>query len=70
MLLAVLITAVLITAVLITAVLMSVVAVVSALSFSSLSDVTILGKNIFDFLDFVGPNFFMLLGRKCIKSYD
>ena len=56
-------------ALLITAVLMSVVAVVSALSFSSLSDVTILGKNIFDFLDFVGPNFFMLLGGLATAVY-
>lgn len=56
-------------AIIITAVLMTIVAVLSALSFSTLSDVTILGKNIFDFLDFVGPNFFMLLGGLVTAVY-
>ena len=56
-------------ALLITAVLMGVVAIVSALSFSTLSDIAIFGKNIFDFLDFVGPNFFMLLGGLVTAVY-
>ncbi|MBQ3910229.1 MAG: sodium-dependent transporter [Muribaculaceae bacterium] len=56
-------------AIAITAVLMTVVAVLSALSFSTLSDVTIAGRNIFDFLDFVGPNFFMLLGGLVTAVY-
>ena len=56
-------------AIIITAVLMTAVAVLSALSFSTLSDVTIVGKNIFDFLDFVGPNFFMLLGGLVTALY-
>jgi len=56
-------------AIAITAVLMTAIAVVSALSFSTLSDVKIIGKNIFDFLDFVGPNFFMLLGGLVTALY-
>ena len=56
-------------AIAITAVLMTVVAVLSALSFSTLSDVTFAGRNIFDFLDFVGPNFFMLLGGLVTAVY-
>ena len=56
-------------ALIITAVLMTAVAVVSALSFSTLSDFTIFGKNIFDFLDYVGPNFFMLLGGLVTAIY-
>ena len=56
-------------AIILTAVLMTVVAVLSALSFSTLGDVTIAGKNIFDFLDFVGPNFFMLLGGLVTAVY-
>lgn len=56
-------------AILLTAVQMAIVAVLSALSFSTLSDVTIIGKNIFDFLDFVGPNFFMLLGGLVTAVY-
>ena len=56
-------------AIIITAVLMTIVAVLSALSFSTLSDVKLLGRNIFDFLDFVGPNFFMLLGGLVTAIY-
>ena len=56
-------------AIVLTAVQMGVIAVLSALSFSTLSNVTILGKNIFDFLDFVGPNFFMLLGGLVTAVY-
>lgn len=56
-------------AIVLTAVQMGIIAVLSALSFSTLSDVTILGKNIFDFLDFVGPNFFMLLGGLVTAVY-
>lgn len=56
-------------AIIITAVLMSVIAVLSALSFSTLSEVKLLGRNIFDFLDFVGPNFFMLLGGLVTAIY-
>ncbi|MBR5118833.1 MAG: sodium-dependent transporter [Muribaculaceae bacterium] len=53
----------------ITAVLMGAVAILSALSFSTLSDVKIFDKNIFDFLDYVGPNFFMLLGGLVTAIY-
>lgn len=56
-------------AIVITATLMTIVAVVSALSFSTLCDFKILGKNIFDFLDYVGPNFFMLLGGLITAIY-
>ncbi len=56
-------------AIAITAVLMTVIAVLSALSFSTLSDVKLLGRNLFDFLDFVGPNFFMLLGGLVTAIY-
>ncbi len=56
-------------AIIITAVLMTIVAVLSALSFSTLSDVKLLDRNIFDFLDFVGPNFFMLLGGLVTAIY-
>lgn len=56
-------------AIIITAVLMTVIAVLSALSFSTLSEVKLLGRNIFDFLDFVGPNFFMLLGGLVTAIY-
>ena len=45
------------------------IAVVSALSFSVLSDVKLLDRNIFDFLDYVGPNFFMLLGGLVTAIY-
>ena len=48
---------------------MTVVAVISALSFSTLRNFTIFGKNIFDFLDFVGPNIFMLLGGLVTAIY-
>ena len=48
---------------------MTIIAVLSALSFSTLSNVTIFGKNIFDFLDYVGPNFFMLLGGLVTAIY-
>jgi len=53
----------------ITAVLMTIIAVLSALSFSTLSDVKLFGKNIFDFLDYVGPNIFMLLGGLVTAIY-
>ncbi len=53
----------------ITSVLMVAVAVLSALSFSTLGDVKLLGRNIFDFLDFVGPNIFMLLGGLVTAIY-
>ena len=53
----------------ITAVLMGTVAILSALSFSTLSDVKLFDKNIFDFLDYVGPNFFMLLGGLVTAIY-
>lgn len=53
----------------ITAVQMNIIAVLSALSFSTLSDFTIFGKNIFDFLDYVGPNIFMLLGGLVTAVY-
>ncbi|MBR5086134.1 MAG: sodium-dependent transporter [Muribaculaceae bacterium] len=56
-------------ALIITAVLMTAIAVVSALSFSVLSDVKLLDRNIFDFLDYVGPNFFMLLGGLVTAIY-
>lgn len=56
-------------ALIITAVQMNIVAVLSALSFSTLSDFTIFGKNLFDFLDYVGPNFFMLLGGLVTAVY-
>ena len=56
-------------AIAITATLMTIIAVLSALSFSTLSNVTIFGKNIFDFLDYVGPNFFMLLGGLVTAIY-
>ena len=56
-------------AIVLTAVQMGIIAVLSALSFSTLSDVIIFGKNIFDFLDFVGPNFFMLLGGLVTAVY-
>lgn len=56
-------------AIAITAVLMTVIAVLSALSFSTLSDVKLFDKNIFDFLDYVGPNFFMLLGGLVTAIY-
>lgn len=56
-------------AIAITAVLMTVIAVLSALSFSTLSEVKLLGRNLFDFLDFVGPNFFMLLGGLVTAIY-
>ena len=56
-------------AIILTALQMGLVAVLSALSFSSLSNVTSIGKNIFDFLDFVGPNFFMLLGGLVTAIY-
>ena len=56
-------------AILITATLMTIVAVLSALSFSTLSNITIFGKNIFDFLDYVGPNIFMLLGGLVTAIY-
>ena len=56
-------------AIILTAVQMGIIAVLSALSFSTLSDVTIFGKNIFNFLDFVGPNFFMLLGGLVTAIY-
>ncbi|MBR5029965.1 MAG: sodium-dependent transporter [Muribaculaceae bacterium] len=56
-------------AIAITATLMTIVAVLSALSFSTLSNVTIFGKNIFDFLDYVGPNIFMLLGGLVTAIY-
>jgi len=56
-------------AIAITAVLMTIIAVLSALSFSTLSDVKLLGRNLFDFLDFVGPNFFMLLGGLVTAIY-
>lgn len=56
-------------ALIITAVLMTTVAVLSALSFSTLSDVKLFGKNIFDFLDYVGPNIFMLLGGLVTAIY-
>ena len=39
-----------------------VIAVVSALSFNVLSGVSIIDKNIFDFLNDLSSNFFMLLG--------
>lgn len=56
-------------AIIITAILMTIVAVLSALSFSSLSEIKIWGRNIFDFLDYVGPNFFMLLGGLVTAIY-
>lgn len=56
-------------AIAITATLMTMIAVVSALSFSSLRGFTIFGRNIFDFLDYVGPNFFMLLGGLVTAVY-
>lgn len=56
-------------AIVITAVFMTIVAVFSALSFSTLSDFKIGGRNIFDLLDFVGPNFFMLLGGLVTAIY-
>lgn len=56
-------------AIAISAVLMTIIAVLSALSFSTLSDVKLLGRNLFDFLDFVGPNFFMLLGGLVTAIY-
>ena len=56
-------------AIAITAVLMTIIAVLSALSFSTLSEVKLLGRNLFDFLDFVGPNFFMLLGGLVTAIY-
>ena len=56
-------------AIVLTAAQMGIIAVLSALSFSTLSGVTILGRNIFDFLDFVGPNFFMLLGGLVTAVY-
>lgn len=56
-------------ALVITVVQMSIIAVLSALSFSTLSDFTIFGKNIFDFLDYVGPNIFMLLGGLVTAVY-
>jgi len=56
-------------AIAITASLMTIIAVLSALSFSTLSDVKLLGRNIFDFLDFIGPNFFMLLGGLVTAIY-
>lgn len=56
-------------AIAITAVLMTIIAVLSALSFSTLSDVKLLGRNLFDSLDFVGPNFFMLLGGLVTAIY-
>lgn len=48
---------------------MTVIAVLSALSFSTLGDVKLFGKNIFDFLDYVGPNIFMLLGGLVTAIY-
>jgi NSS family neurotransmitter:Na+ symporter len=56
-------------AIAVTATLMTIVAVLSALSFSTLSDIQLLGRNIFDFLDFVGPNIFMLLGGLVTAVY-
>ena len=56
-------------AIVVTATLMTIVAVLSALSFSTLSDIQLLGRNIFDFLDFVGPNIFMLLGGLVTAVY-
>ncbi len=56
-------------ALLITVVLMNIVAILSALSFSTLSEVKLFGKNIFDLLDYVGPNFFMLLGGLVTAIY-
>lgn len=56
-------------ALIITAVLMTTVAVLSALSFSTLSNVKLFDKNIFDFLDYVGPNIFMLLGGLVTAIY-
>lgn len=56
-------------ALVITVVQMNIIAVISALSFSTLSDFTIFGKNIFDFLDYVGPNIFMLLGGLVTAVY-
>ena len=48
---------------------MTVIAVLSALSFSTLGDIKLFGKNIFDFLDYVGPNIFMLLGGLVTAIY-
>lgn len=56
-------------ALIITGAQMTIIAVLSALSFNSLSDFTIFGKNIFDFLDYVGPNIFMLLGGLVTAIY-
>lgn len=56
-------------ALLITAAQMSVIAILSALSFSTLSDFKLFGKNIFDFLDYVGPNIFMLFGGLVTAVY-
>lgn len=56
-------------AIAVTASLMTIIAVLSALSFSTLSGFTIFGKNIFDFLDFIGPNIFMLLGGLVTAIY-
>ena len=56
-------------ALIITAVQMNIIAVLSALSFSTLGDVKLFGKNIFDFLDYVGPNIFMLLGGLVTAVY-
>ncbi|MBR5639467.1 MAG: sodium-dependent transporter [Muribaculaceae bacterium] len=56
-------------ALIITAVFMTIVAVLSALSFSTLSGVKLFEKNIFDFLDYVGPNIFMLLGGLVTAIY-
>ncbi|MDO5027226.1 MAG: sodium-dependent transporter [Tissierellia bacterium] len=39
----------------------AVIAIFSSLSMGNLSGITILGKNIFDFLDFITANFFLLL---------
>lgn len=56
-------------ALIITAAIMVVIALLSALSFNTLSDVKLFGKNIFDFLDYIGPNIFMLLGGLVTAIY-
>lgn len=56
-------------AIVITAGIMTTVAVLSALSFSSLSGLKLFGLNIFNFLDFVGPNIFMLFGGLATAIY-
>ena len=56
-------------ALIITGVLMGIIAVICALSFSTLSDVNLFGMNIFNFLDYIGPNLFMPLGGLATAVY-